>query len=183
MNKVKNEPIVVDFPLSLQEILKGGTKNKQIDRMVLKKGTYKKETKLFHVKFNPGIQTRENICFEGDGNRSRDKLPGDVVFVVSEKPNKFFERDGVDLKCIYHIDYEQANSGNFTIEIKTLENFPLRLPITRKVKQNETFPIENYGFPYPNNPKCRGKIVVYFDIVDEPPTFFQGIMNNIFNRK
>lgn len=56
-------------------------------------------------------------------------IAADVVFVTEDRPHERFRREGVNLVMIANITLLEALTG-CTIEVKTLDNRMLRIPIT-----------------------------------------------------
>ncbi|OBA23651.1 DnaJ-domain-containing protein [Metschnikowia bicuspidata var. bicuspidata NRRL YB-4993] len=69
------------------------------------------ERKILQVHIDPGMKDGQRIVFSGEGDQEPGVTPGDVVFVVDEKPHKSFTRKGNDLYYESEIDLLTALAG------------------------------------------------------------------------
>jgi len=69
------------------------------------------ERKVLHVHVDKGMQDGQKITFAGEGDQGPDIIPGDVVFVIEQKPHERFERKGDDLHYHAEIDLLTALAG------------------------------------------------------------------------
>lgn len=52
-------------------------------------------SKTFHLVIARGSQPGQRHVVEGEGDETQDTLPGDLVFVLQQKPHAGFQRSGV----------------------------------------------------------------------------------------
>ena len=52
---------------------------------------------LWQVHVDPGMRDGQKIVFAGEGDQEPGIEPGDVIFVLDEKEDKVFRRQGSDL--------------------------------------------------------------------------------------
>lgn len=69
------------------------------------------ERKILEVHIDPGMKDGQRIVFSGEGDQEPNVTPGDVVFVVDEKPHEHFARKGNDLSYECEIDLLTALAG------------------------------------------------------------------------
>ncbi|KAF8246002.1 DnaJ-domain-containing protein [Wilcoxina mikolae CBS 423.85] len=69
------------------------------------------ERKVLHVPVDKGMQDGQKITFSGEGDQGPDIIPGDVVFVIEQKPHPRFERKGDDLYYKAEVDLLTALAG------------------------------------------------------------------------
>lgn len=69
------------------------------------------ERKILQVHIDPGMKDGQRIVFSGEGDQEPGVVPGDVVFVVDEKPHAKFTRKGNDLYYECEIDLLTALAG------------------------------------------------------------------------
>lgn len=93
-SKKQDPPIEYDLSLSLEKILTGCTKNMKITKKVLRNGRFDREEKVLTINVRPGWKEGTKITFPKEGDQSANKIPADVVFVIKDKPHKFFKREG-----------------------------------------------------------------------------------------
>ena len=80
----------------------------------------KKKKELLVVDIPKGSRDGKKINMEGKGNMTPGTLPGDVIFVVKEKPHSTFTRRGADLLCEKEISLLEALCG-MTYRMKHLD--------------------------------------------------------------
>lgn len=136
--KVKDPPIETPLPLELREVFYGGIKKIKIYREEFCDETRTKtelRDRILVVPIRPGIKTGCRILFPGEGDRGPTKIPGDIVFIVEDRLNDYFQRDGVHLYMEHQISLVKSLVG-FVVEVNTIDNRRLMVPITDVVKYN-----------------------------------------------
>jgi DnaJ family protein A protein 2 len=63
------------------------------------------------IHVDKGMRDRQKIVFEGEADEKPDQLPGDIVFVLQQKPHDVFERDGDNLFMKKKINLLEALTG------------------------------------------------------------------------
>ncbi|CCX10854.1 hypothetical protein FPQ18DRAFT_77482 [Pyronema domesticum] len=86
------------------------------------------ERKVLHVPVDKGMQDGQKITFNGEGDQGPDIIPGDVVFVIEQKPHPRFERKGDDLYYKAEVDLLTALAGG-TLYIEHLDERWLQVNI------------------------------------------------------
>lgn len=86
------------------------------------------ERKVLHVPVDKGMQDSQKITFSGEGDQGPDIVPGDVVFVIEQKPHPRFERKGDDLYHKAEVDLLTALAGG-TLAIEHLDERVLQVTI------------------------------------------------------
>ncbi|KAI5809311.1 hypothetical protein BZA77DRAFT_255351 [Pyronema omphalodes] len=86
------------------------------------------ERKILHVPVDKGMQDGQKITFNGEGDQGPDIIPGDVVFVIEQKPHPRFERKGDDLYYKAEVDLLTALAGG-TLCIEHLDDRWLQVNI------------------------------------------------------
>lgn len=97
MNRTKSKqdpPIEYDLSVSLEKILTGCTKTMKITKKVMRNGRFDREEKMLTIHVRPGWKEGTRITFSKEGDHSINKIPADVVFVIKDKPHRFFKREG-----------------------------------------------------------------------------------------
>ncbi|KAL7091515.1 hypothetical protein ACP275_12G111000 [Erythranthe tilingii] len=152
------------LPCTLEELYKGSRRKMQISRIVLdesgKPGTVE-EVLSIHIK--PGWKKGTKITFPEKGNHETGAAPGDLIFVIDEKPHKVFKRDGNDLIINQRISLLDALTGK-TLSITTLDGRDLPLTLSDIVKPGHEVVIENEGMPISKEPGKNGKLRIKFDV-------------------
>ena len=60
------------------------------------------DSKSFHLVIARGSQPEQRQILEGEGDETPDTLPGDLVFVLQQKPHARFRKSGVACKLGCH---------------------------------------------------------------------------------
>lgn len=112
------------FACTLEEIHSGCVKKFNVSR-VMQNG--REEAKLFEVKVEPGYKKGTKIRFAGDGGMQHGKMV-DLVFILDEKPHKYFDRQGADLVFKAVLTLKEALLGT-TLQVPLLDGrrFPVEV--------------------------------------------------------
>jgi DnaJ family protein A protein 2 len=86
------------------------------------------EQKILEVHIDKGMRHGQKITFQGEGDQGPNIIPGDVIFVVDEKPHDRFQRKGNDLFTTAKIDLLTALAGG-SFGIKHLDGEWLKVDI------------------------------------------------------
>ncbi|PIN15208.1 Molecular chaperone (DnaJ superfamily) [Handroanthus impetiginosus] len=152
------------LPCSLEELYKGSKRKMKISRVVLddsgKPGTVEE---VLAIQIKPGWKKGTKITFPEKGNHEPGAAPGDLIFVVDEKPHPVFKRDGNDLILHQRISLLGALTGK-NLTITTLDGRELPLTISNIVKPGHEMVIENEGMPISKEPGKNGNLRIKFDI-------------------
>ncbi len=97
--KRQDPPVVHDLQVTLEDIYKGTTKKMKITRKVTNPDhrTTRVEEKVLTVDIKPGWKAGTKITFPKEGDQLPNNIPADVVFVIKDKPNPTFKRDGSNI--------------------------------------------------------------------------------------
>ncbi|CCC71187.1 hypothetical protein NCAS_0G03000 [Naumovozyma castellii] len=122
------------------------------------------ERKILEVHIEPGMKDGQNIVFKGEADQAPDVIPGDVIFVVAQKPHKHFQRSGDDLVYEAEIDLLTAIAGGeFALEHVSGDWLKVSIlpgevisPGSKKVIEGKGMPIPKYG--------GHGNLIVHFTV-------------------
>ena len=108
------------------------------------------------------------ITFEGEGDAAdQHTIPGDIVFIIRDRPHPIFERSNSDLIYRVKLTLKQALLGTLlVIPFLNASRAPFQLRTYREVLMPQTekrFP--NEGLPHPKEPTRHGDLIVKFDIL------------------
>ncbi|OIT05705.1 PREDICTED: dnaJ homolog subfamily B member 1-like [Nicotiana attenuata] len=160
----KAAPVENKLPCSLEELFKGSKRKMKISRIVLDvtgKPTTIEEVLAIHIK--PGWKKGTKITFPEKGNHETGAAPGDLIFVIDEKPHDVFKRDGNDLVINQKISLVDALAGKI-INLTTLDGRELTIPITDVVKPGHEQIIADEGMPISKEPGKRGNLRIKFEV-------------------
>ncbi|XP_075480415.1 uncharacterized protein LOC142521107 [Primulina tabacum] len=161
---VKAEAMESKLPCSLEELFKGSKRKMQISRIVLDdngKPSTIEEVLTIHIK--PGWKKGTKITFPEKGNHEPGRAPGDLIFVIDEKPHPVFKRDGNDLLVNKKISLLDALTGK-TINLTTLDGRDLAVPVSDIIKPGKEIVIQNEGMPISKEPGKNGNLRIKFDV-------------------
>ncbi|GER55954.1 potyviral capsid protein interacting protein 1 [Striga asiatica] len=161
---MKAEVMETKLPCSLEELYKGSKRKMKISRVVLDasgKLTTVEEVLAIHIK--PGWKKGTKITFPDKGNQKDGFAPGDLIFIVDEKPHPVYRRDGNDLITHQRISLLDALTGK-TLNITTLDGRNLTVQVADIVKPGYEMLIRNEGMPISKEPGKNGDLRIKFDI-------------------
>ncbi|KAL6454557.1 LOW QUALITY PROTEIN: YDJ1 Mitochondrial protein import protein MAS5 [Candida maltosa Xu316] len=119
------------------------------------------ERKILQVHIDPDGQ---RIVFSGEDDQEPGVTPGDVVFIVDEKPNQDFQRKGNDLYKEYEVDLLTALAGG-EIGFKHISGDWIKIPITPGdvISPGEIKVVEGQGMPVYRQ-GGRGNLLIKFTV-------------------
>ncbi|KAL3511184.1 hypothetical protein ACH5RR_030585 [Cinchona calisaya] len=160
----KAAPMENKLPCSLEELYKGSKRKMQISRIVLDDyGNPKTVEEVLSIHIKPGWKKGTKITFPEKGNYELGCAPGDLIFVVDEKPHAVFKRDGNDLVMNQRISLLDALTGK-TLSVTTLDGRDLTIPVKDIVKPGHELRIPDEGMPISKEPGKKGDLRIKFDI-------------------
>ena len=162
----KCTPIQHTLMLTLEELYKGTTKKVRVTRTrLVSEGSnaVRDEAKIFEVPIKAGYKPGTKITYEGDGEQRPGYIPGDVVFIVGEKPHTRFARDGNDLITKLRVPLKEALCG-FTTRVDTLDGRALHVNINDVIRPGYVKIVENEGMPISKQPGKKGNLRIEFTI-------------------
>lgn len=125
------------------------------------KPTTVEEVLVIHIK--PGWKKGTKITFPDKGNQEPGLAPGDLIFVVDEKPHAIFKRDGNDLVLNKKISLLEALTGK-TLKLIALDGRDITIPVTDIVNPGHEVVIPNEGMPISKEPGKKGDLRIKFDV-------------------
>ncbi|KAI6805793.1 DnaJ-domain-containing protein [Hortaea werneckii] len=156
------ETTVVEKPLpvSLQDIFNGATKKLKVQRKTFDAQTGKQsvEDKVLSVPIKRGLKPGSKIKYPDMG----DQVEGgtqDLHFIVKEKPDPLFARDGDDIRHSVEIDLKDALCG-WSKTVQTIDGKQVSVSSSGPTQPTfeERFP--GLGMPKPKTPSQRGDFIV-----------------------
>lgn len=183
----QHDPIFQNVEISLEEILTGIVKPIEFQRKVIdsNKNEYL-ENKTIVIDIKPGTKSGQKMNYPKEGHfNDMDKLQGDVIFVIKDKPHEFFTRNGADIEFTAFITKLEAKYGLIrnipSLECFELDGSLIPLDINEKILPNSSKIIPGHGLPLPENPTLRGNLIVKFKI-DEKGNHKKIIKKNVLKR-
>ena len=115
------------------------------------------------IDIKPGWKKGTRITFPEKGNQETGMAPGDLVFVIDEKPHLVYKRDGNDLVANRKISLLEALTGK-TLDLITLDGRNLTVPVSDIVKPGHEMVIPNEGMPISKEPGKKGNLRIKFNV-------------------
>ncbi|KAH9613960.1 hypothetical protein KSS87_001967 [Heliosperma pusillum] len=149
---------------SLEELYKGSKRKMVISRIVPdESGKPSTVEEVLAIDIKPGWKRGTKITFPEKGNQEPGLLPGDLIFVIDEKPHATFKRDGNDLIFNKKISLVEALTGK-TLNLTTLDGRNLTIEVSDVVKPGHEVVISGEGMPISKGPKTKGNLRIKFDV-------------------
>jgi len=160
----KAPPVNRELPCTLEELFNGTTKKMKITKTLLNaSGKEMKAEKVVTIDIKRGWKAGTKVTFPEEGDEKHGIIPADIIFVIEEKPHSRFVRQGDNLVYTARLYLHQALTGH-TVELYTLDNRTLKVPITEVVYPGYQKIVSGEGMP---NQKtgAKGDLYIKFDII------------------
>jgi DnaJ family protein B protein 4 len=163
------KPAEITKPLkvSLRELYDGATKRLKVGRKMLNGTT---EEKVLEIQILPGWKSGTKIRFPKAGNETSPGEAQDIVFVVEEKPDPVFRRDGNDLIAKVNIPLVEALTGvpSGKKQVDMLDGRRLQVTVPSGIVQpNQRSVVSGEGMPIRKDGQVRrkGDMIVEWNVV------------------
>ena len=160
----KDPNIQRDLPISIRDLYTGCTKRMKITRRIYDaSGNARSEEKIVSIDVKPGWKAGTKITFRNMGDETPGHIPGDIVFVLQDKPDAEYTREGNDL--IYHkeISLKDALCGTkFTYCHLNGHKFNVFAPAV--INPNTRIVYPGQGMPIFKEPGEYGDLKIMFNI-------------------
>jgi len=164
---VKRKGETVEKPLLclLSEIYKGHTKRLRVTRTIYDEyGGQRQESNIIEIKVEPGWRAGTRVTVLEAGDIYPGMTPGDLVFVLEEKPHEYYKRDGDNLIYTAKISLCQALTG-VKINLPTLDGTFVDITIRDHViEPGFVHKIPGRGMPIHKRPGEYGDLLIKFDV-------------------
>ncbi len=112
----------------------------------------------------PGWKKGTKITFLEKGNEQPNLLAADLVFVIDERADDVFKRDGNDLIVVHKLPLVEALTGTI-ISLTTLDGRTLNISIPDVISPGYEKLSPKEGMPISKVPGRRGKFDIKFPIM------------------
>jgi DnaJ family protein B protein 4 len=152
---------------TLEELFTGVTKRVKLTRRRTDAATRRPALveEVLSIDVRPGWKAGTKVTYAGKGDEGQGGgPPGDVVFVVEEKPHPAFTRDGDTLTYTARVPLRDALTG-INISVPTLDGRALPVSVAGVATPTATKVVKGEGMPVSRGPPGgRGDLHVRFDI-------------------
>ena len=123
------------------------------------------DVKVLEVHIDPGMKEQQQIVFEGEADERPDVLPGDIVFIVQQKPHHVFTRQGNNLHIKKKINLLEALTGvEFSVKHLDGRTLIVRSKPNQIIKPGMVMQIAKEGFPIHRSPFQKGNLYIEFEV-------------------
>jgi DnaJ-class molecular chaperone len=166
----RNKSLNINVEVTLEEVLTG----KELNAEVGMPGGVKK---IINISIPPGVESGQQIRYEGMGDNSiRNLRPGDLIVSIFIRPHTRFFRDGSSLICEQNISVWDAILGT-TISLTTLDNKQLDITIPPGTQPETVMSCNGYGLPNIRS-RQRGNLLIKVKI-NIPKNISPELVNTI----
>jgi len=138
---------------------------------------------LLNVEVERGMSDGQEIVFERQADQSPDMTPGDVKFIIRQRPHPTFVREGDNLYIKIVLSVKEALLG-FRREIKHLDDHVVVLERGQVTQPGFVQEIAGQGMPKHTYPSETGSLFVEYSVVlpasltDEQKHVLQQVLNS-----
>ena len=175
----KDPDIVHELGVTLDNVYRGATKKLKIGRNILTpSGESQHFEETVEVNIKPGWKEGTKITFKEKGEQRPGRIPADVVFVIKDRPDDVFSRDGSNIRYRQKLSLKQALLGT-QLNIPTLDTTLIPVNLNHVVSPNSQHLIRGQGLPLVKEPHKRGDLIVDFEIEfpDQLPQASKSLIN------
>lgn len=161
----KDAPHEMELQCSLEELYHGTTRRLKISRKRLDaSGVQHQEQEILEINVRPGWKSGTKITFQEKGDENPGRIAADIVFVLHEKANDVFKRDGNDLIYTHRLPLADALCGT-TVQLQALDGRLLSIPVDEVVSAQQEKVVCGEGMPLTRTPEQRGNLRIRFEVL------------------
>jgi len=110
-------------------------------------------TEVANITFPRGVEDGQAISASGRGHYSQiaGAERGDAIFIIKELEHELFERNGLDLKYIHKINYEDLVLGS-SVEVPTISGKKIKFNVEPETQNGKVIRVKSHGMPHINLP-------------------------------
>lgn len=159
----KGAAVVNPVRCTLEELYSGTTKKMKISKSQLDGfGKPIPVSEILEIQIKPGWKQGTKITFEEKGDEADGLIPGDIVFVLEEKPHSAFSRRGDDLIFRHRVPLADALCGT-TVEFTHLDGDPRRVQVAEPAAPGRKKLVRGDGMPNSKTGR-KGDLIIEFDV-------------------
>eukprot|EP01127_Copromyxa_protea_P016412 TRINITY_DN4876_c0_g1_i1.p1 TRINITY_DN4876_c0_g1~~TRINITY_DN4876_c0_g1_i1.p1 ORF type:complete len:255 (+),score=35.39 TRINITY_DN4876_c0_g1_i1:316-1080(+) len=151
-----------NLSLTLEEFYMGCTKTVRVSRQI---GNHDTDVKTFHVKIEPGYHDGIKLRYANDGHQLPGMTPGDLLFVLQEKPHSTFKRQNKNnLVYTAEISLKHALLGAKLV-IPMLNGKKEEVNVAHVIEPNFVKTVRGLGMPIHGYNGSFGDLIIQFKIL------------------
>ena len=155
------ETVQVNLPVSLEDLFEGKKKSFKIGRKG-PNGTAEKTQ--IDIQLKPGWKAGTKITYKGQGDYNPQTHGRKTLqFVLQEKDNAIFKRDGDNLVYTVPLTFKESLLG-FQKTAQTIDGRTLPLNRSQPIQPTENSVYPGQGMPIAKQPGQRGDLIVKYKI-------------------
>jgi len=117
------------------------------------------------VHIDPGMKDGQKIVFSGKADEAPDIIPGDLIFVLRQKPHPTFERKGNHLFVTKEITLLEALTGvKYMMTHLDGRNILIQSAPGKTIQPDSLMVVKNEGMPSVNNRFLKGMLIIRFKV-------------------
>ncbi|KAI0462219.1 hypothetical protein LJB42_004307 [Komagataella kurtzmanii] len=160
-SQVEPEVVTLKLNCTLEELFNGATKKMKLNR---KGANGVKEEKILCIDLKPGWKSGTKINFTNEGDYQPEARTRQTIqFIIAEKPNDTFRRDGDDLHYTIPLTFKESLLG-FDKEIKTIDGKRIHVSKSQPIQPTQTINYPGLGMPISKKPGQRGDLIVHYKV-------------------
>lgn len=163
----KAPPVERNLECSLAELYNGCVK-KFVAKRSRKNtsGEYVEDTKVLVISVQPGWRKGTRVTFPSEGDEEPGVLPGDIVFLITEKvePSTGYSRDGDNLIYLYRLPLADA-LADCSLQVPTLDKRVISIACPEVVSPYSEKVVQGEGMPLLRDPHTKGDLIIRFHIL------------------
>jgi molecular chaperone DnaJ len=137
-----------------------------------------REDSVINIKVPAGVAEGNYLTLRGEGNFGRQGgAAGDILAIISEKNDDFFERDGSDLYCELEVPFTKLVLGG-NCRLPTLFD-EVDLKVAAGTQVGRKYRLKGQGLPHVNSPARKGDL--YVVIKTRVPEKLSGKSKDLFH--
>jgi len=159
----RQAPVTYQLEVSLEDLYRGATRKLKFARKRLDRNNFSiTNEKVFEIKIAPGWKAGTKITFEGEGDERVGYLPGDIIFVLSEKPHSRFKRENGNLVYVHKCTIQEVLLGP-RFFLLALDGRQILVDCSNDaISSTYVKTVKGEGMPTRTGPK--GDLLITFDI-------------------
>ncbi|QPG74599.1 hypothetical protein FOA43_001930 [Brettanomyces nanus] len=157
----RREPEVVDLnvPCTLEQLYTGATKKMKIKR---RGPSGELESTIIPIQLKPGWKSGTKITYKDMGDW-HDGQRQTVRFIITEKPDPTFKREGNDLRTKVKLSFKESLLG-YQKQIATIDGRKVPVSKSTPTQPGSVTRYPNLGMPISKTPGGNGDLIVEFDV-------------------